>query len=161
MKHLKIFENLDKEIIQNKLIDIVTFEERSFHDYLYKHFYKDDSFDNLYNINFINDNSFTPLTCAIYYNREDMVKKLIKFGADVNYQNDQGETPLMVAAIENNLDILKILTDSGADWNKKDSIGDDFFDYLYDQEFIDTLIEDYPEIYKDYTIKKEAEKYNL
>jgi len=160
MKYLKLFES-KRDVVENQLMKIIIFEEKGFDSYLYKNFYKDKSFGNLYTINFVNDDNFTPLTAAVYYERTEILEKLIKFGANVNYTNENGETPLMVAATENNLDMLRILTDNGADWNKRNISGNDFFDCLFDAEYEQILIEEYPKKYEDYIIKKDAKKYNL
>jgi ankyrin repeat protein len=162
MKYLKLFERKEKDALKDKLIDNIAFgNEEEFDILLYKRFFKNKSFHNLQTINFVNDDNFTPLTYAVYHERIEILKKLIKFGANVNYPNSNGETPLMVAATENNLDMLRILTDNGADWNKRDISGNDFFDCLFDAEYEQILIEEYPKKYEDYIIKKDARKYNL
>lgn len=56
----------------------------------------------------------TLLIDAIRQGRHDIVRHLIKLGADVNLKDEVGCTPLMWAARENNISILKLLLDKGA-----------------------------------------------
>jgi ankyrin repeat protein len=161
MKHIKLFERKEKDAVKDKLLDTIAFgNEREFNILLNKRFYKDKSFGNLQTINFKTDDNLTPLLCAIHHNRFNILKKLIDFGANVNYADDNGFTPLMGAATENNLTYLQLLIDNGAKWNKKDLSNYDFFNYITD-EYKKIIIEDYPEKYKDYLMRKDAEKYNL
>jgi hypothetical protein len=57
--------------------------------------------------------------------------------------------------------MLQILIESGANWNIKNNFSNfDFFDLLYNEDE-EIIIEDYPDKYKDYLMKKDADKYNL
>jgi len=55
--------------------------------------------------------------------RLNIIKLLIKAGADPNIQNNYGETALMIANYDDNLDIVNILLKAGADPNIKDKNG--------------------------------------
>ena len=57
---------------------------------------------------------FTPLKAAVRRNNLEMVKLLIKYGADLDIKCDD-ETALMLAAYWNNTEIIKELIKSGAD----------------------------------------------
>jgi len=65
--------------------------------------------------------SKTPLLVAIFAGHSDVVKELIKAGADVNKGNSRKETPLMFASRDGYLKIVKILLAAGADVNAKSS----------------------------------------
>ena len=59
------------------------------------------------------------LVMASQYSNLEIVKVLIKAGADVNLADEYGETPLIKAAREGHPDIIKILIQSGANVNLK------------------------------------------
>lgn len=158
MKYIKLFEG-KKQFVRSKLLDIITFDKKIFDVFLYKNFYKDNSYGNLYNVNFIYDN-WTPLKNAVYYNRDIILKKLIKFGTNVNFPDSNNKTPLIIAAEENKLDALQILIEAGADWNIKDKLKRDFMYYLSDK-YKKIIIEDYPEKYKEYLFVLDTENFNL
>jgi ankyrin repeat protein len=106
---------------------------------------------------------WTPLTAAIFHENENIVKLLIKNGADVNlpYQNtDEKTTPLMLAGDINVYNIIAMLIEADADWNLKDIYGEDFLDHTY-EDWVEIIKEDYPEKYEEYLMKKQAEQYNL
>ena len=56
----------------------------------------------------------TPLNYATIYNNLDIVKLLVKAGANLEIVNEDGETPLYNAALHGNIEIVKFLIDSGA-----------------------------------------------
>jgi ankyrin repeat protein len=68
----------------------------------------------------------TPLIIAAWQNSNvDIIKCLLKNGADVNAKNNNGDTPLTLAARQNtNVDIIKCLLKNGADVNAKNIHGD-------------------------------------
>jgi ankyrin repeat protein len=59
---------------------------------------------------------------AAINNNTDLVKLLIKNGADVN-DNSNGVTPLYAASRNGNFSIVKILIENGADVNKANNDG--------------------------------------
>ncbi len=61
---------------------------------------------------------------AVNDNDLEMVKLLIKCGADANIKNENGETVLICAIKKRNTDIVKYLISHGADVNAKDNNGD-------------------------------------
>ena len=61
---------------------------------------------------------FLPLHYAIINYRNEIVKLLIKAGADVNL-NDRSQTPLSTAILKENIEAINILLDNGADPNKE------------------------------------------
>lgn len=70
----------------------------------------------------INSSEDTLLNYAAIYNNIDIVKLLVKAGADLDKANDDDETPLHTAVHLGNIKIVKFLIDSGANINKRDSI---------------------------------------
>lgn len=60
----------------------------------------------------------TPLQLAIRNADTEMVRLLIKYGADVNRDYTNGLTPVMLAARSGNTDILRLLIEAGADISK-------------------------------------------
>lgn len=104
------------------------------------------------------DLNFTTLMYAVASNNIGVVKELIRSGIDINAQNNYGGTALMFAARK--ISIAKILIDAGADLNIRNDIGEDFIDSLTDRNR-NIILKAYPEKYKEYLEKKDAEKYNL
>jgi len=115
------------------------------------------------------------LLIAVSNNNIVIVKELLKAGANPNCQNTTGNTPLIIASRDRftrakvrtgwewdkyEENVIEELIRAGADWNIKNNEGEDFFDYLIEY-FRLPLKEKYPKQYKEYLIKKEADKYNL
>ena len=61
----------------------------------------------------------TALHWAVYYDDEDLVRRLIRRDADVTARNEFGATPLSQAAIIGNPDVIKMLLNAGADADEK------------------------------------------
>lgn len=57
----------------------------------------------------------TPLCAASYVYHSDIVKLLLKAGADVNLGNSAGQTPLISSIIGGRTNIVKLLLKAGAD----------------------------------------------
>lgn len=99
----------------------------------------------------------TLLINASFYNRVDIVKLLIKRGANVNAKDSTGNTPLHAAVQESNIEIIRILLENGADINSKNSFGNTpiwIVNPLQPKEVLHTLLH-YgadPEIKNDYNI---------
>ena len=69
-----------------------------------------------------NENGWTPIYRAIIANNINVLKDLLKFGANPNLQNNIGETPLYLCVDIDNYDAILILLEKNADCNisKKD-----------------------------------------
>lgn len=67
----------------------------------------------------------TPLFAAIDFGREDtdIVKLLLKHGAQINIKATDGETPLHHAVTKQNKRMVEVLLSNGADVNAKDNSG--------------------------------------
>ena len=63
------------------------------------------------------------LNVAVMDGREEVVRELLKKGADVNTKGYKNITPLMFAAQYGHDNIVRILIDNGADVNAKDNEG--------------------------------------
>ena len=73
-------------------------------------------------INKASPNEITPLIIAIINNQYEIVKLLLKKGADP-LKNCQDITPLVYAISNGNIEIIKLLIEKTPDLNKKDSQG--------------------------------------
>ena len=98
-----------------------------------------------------------------------IIRLLIKYGADLNIQDNDGYTALIKAADHDIYDVMYELIENDADWNIKTGSkylsGDfDFIDHFNiddKDKMIKKLKEKYPDKYKEYLMKKDADKYNL
>jgi hypothetical protein len=70
-----------------------------------------------------NADGVTPLHCAAGTCRIELVKYLIKMGANVNVADDHGWTPLHSAAYTNDAAIVEVLLENGADVEALDAQG--------------------------------------
>lgn len=73
--------------------------------------------DNKANINYTDDDGFTPLNIAIETGNMETVKLLITNGADVNGLMQDGVSLIGYAIAQNNMDLLQILIENGANVN--------------------------------------------
>jgi ankyrin repeat protein len=73
-------------------------------------------------INTPNNNGYSPLVLACYYNNKDVVSFLLQNGADVDFNSSFG-TPLMAAVVKNHQDIVVQLLQKNATVNLSDESG--------------------------------------
>lgn len=67
-------------------------------------------------LNFCQEDGWSPLIAACTYNNEEIVTILLKNDSiDVNAASQYGTTPLMLAAANGNANLVRILLDRGAD----------------------------------------------
>jgi hypothetical protein len=59
----------------------------------------------------------TPLFYAIHERSFEIIKMLIRAGADVNLPNKFGTTPLMMASFDNDVELIQLLKANGANFN--------------------------------------------
>lgn len=69
----------------------------------------------------------------------NMVKALIKFGADLNARDDEGRTALFYAAKQGNLDIAITLMEAGIDYYAVDKHGDVARNIAYREGHVDVM----------------------
>ncbi|WP_287282996.1 ankyrin repeat domain-containing protein [Treponema sp.] len=73
---------------------------------------------------FIAFDFYKTIYIAVFFNRIDYLKTLVKAGHDVNCHADFNKEPLLSFAVsKNNPEIMQILIDGGADVNKQDLSG--------------------------------------
>ncbi|MCF6768163.1 ankyrin repeat domain-containing protein [Thiotrichales bacterium 19S11-10] len=70
-----------------------------------------------------NTKQYTVIYDAIYSSNIEILKMLIKAGADVNYKNTNKTTPLHHAAQLGDIEKVKLLIENGADANTRNKIG--------------------------------------
>jgi len=108
---------------------------------------------------------YTALILATLNQHIKIAKFLIDSGADINMKTNKNNTALMFAANAtfkiDNVGLCKMLIDAGADWNIKNDVDGQDFLYFLNYRDKDMIINLYPDKYKNYLIKKEAEKYNI
>ena len=80
-------------------------------------------FKNLTDINAQDSNGNTALILAVIHNQIELVKFLIKVGANIDKQNNDGNTALMFAASGNQSKIVNLLLNYNADVNIKNNKG--------------------------------------
>jgi ankyrin repeat protein len=65
-------------------------------------------------VNMRSATGFAAIDFAVSRNRIDMVRAMLKHGADVNLLGRRGDTPLFTATVENNTEMIEILLAHGA-----------------------------------------------
>lgn len=69
-------------------------------------------------------NGRTPVSMAVVYGNEAIIKLLLENGADIEAKDDYNCTPLLLAVVKKgNTDIIKLLLENGADIEAKDNNG--------------------------------------
>lgn len=96
------------------------------------------------------------------------IKNRNKLDIDLNTKDEWGKTALIYASYwrfsTKMIKMVNELIKAGADWNITDNTGKDFIDYLNNDKRLDivnNIINEYPEKYEKYLIKKKANKYNI
>ena len=87
------------------------------------------SLDVYADVNMVDEEEETPLIVACRKGYADIVKRLIKAGAQVNSQNKDGTSALMICAYYGDRDIAMDVLKAGADRALKDKEGATFADY--------------------------------
>ena len=65
----------------------------------------------------------SPLIIAAVFGQIEVVRALIKAGADVNSRNNEGSTPLITAAVFGQIEVARALIEAGADVNSRNNEG--------------------------------------
>ena len=71
----------------------------------------------------IDNLNWTPLTCAVRFEKIEAFKALIANGANIDLCNGVGYSPLSEAIIQMNLEMVKLLVENGAKINSIDVSG--------------------------------------
>lgn len=141
-----------------------TLKEKIFEAIQFNIYSQAKKFINMYegDINFKDPfNGLTPFMYAVYYDRKLLLNLLVEKGSNVNLKNDDGETPLIMAANLNNYNMVTdLISLYNADMFIPDNDGLFFTDHL-DETYLEYFKEDYPTIYNEILIMKNAQKYNL
>ena len=110
-------------------------------------------------INYQDDNGYTPLSQASYYGKVKNVRLLIDAGAILDTQDSRGFNALFLSAINNNIREMRLLIDAGADWCLEDKTHKTFIDWM--REDNKYLLKEYPEQYEIYMRNKNLKKYKI
>lgn len=119
------------------------------------------------NVNSIQHNGETPLMRASFKGFASGVELLIENNAKVNLINNEGYSAIMYAIVDrynfskyqSYKKIVDILIENDADLNIKNTKEEDIFDI--NDKLVEYISNKFPEKYKEYLEKKEANKYNL
>ena len=71
-----------------------------------------------------NNSGRTPLHLACERDDLELVKMLVKAGADVNARDNNGDISLHLACKTNDLKLVQVLIEKGSDVNRKNNNGD-------------------------------------
>lgn len=82
---------------------------------------------------------WTPLHIAVYERNLDIVRLLIKYGANINAKTYNRETPLHIAVYEGHWDVAKLLIDHGADVNARNNNGSTPLHIAAERGFLDIV----------------------
>jgi hypothetical protein len=74
--------------------------------------------------------NYKPIIWAAAYNNVEMIKVLLKHGADINATTSSGETALMIGSMQGSYEAVKFLIENNADVNLVDDENKDAMDYI-------------------------------
>ena len=74
-------------------------------------------------VNMKDARGFTPLIFASYFDKKDIVEKLLEYNAEVDATDGSGNTALIGVAFKGNTDLAALLIKDGADINAKNNLG--------------------------------------
>jgi len=96
------------------------------------------------NINEYNENGWNPIIIASYYGNVEIVRELVKAGADIFSKNLNGTTTLMYAKDScektKDLSLIEYLLNQGIKVHQKDLYNKTVIDYTNDKKLLDYLI---------------------
>jgi len=89
-----------------------------------------------------NDHAMTPLMLAAYYNRTEVVRELLKHGANTEVSTPFLRcTPLMLASKNGHLEVVKELLVAGADYRRTDRGGKTALELAKKQSVADAILD--------------------
>jgi len=115
----------------------------------------------------------TPLIKASNQINHSIIKLLLENGADVNLGNKNGKNCLFYVVSQNNYiyykyqnkinNIIDLMMNYGINLNSKNKSGLDIFSNIQEsnQKILQYIIDNYPDKYKEYTMKKITDKFNI
>jgi len=107
---------------------------------------------------------YTPLMASVrYFNSsddKDIFEYILDAKPDLNAVDNQHGTAIMMTIYHHHWNMMYALLDAGADPFIKDDDGDDIFDYVPEYH-LENIEKRSPEVYKEYMLRKDVEKYNL
>ena len=110
-------------------------------------------------------NGFTPLMAIIMSknkSKEQIVKMLVEYGANVNSKNEFGCTPLMLALCYGNCNIVKFLIENGADVNTVNKYGHSPLEISFESELVECNEQNFKTLIKHGAcIQKFLDRWNL
>lgn len=157
MKHIKKFESENTKPIDN--MDLFWAVKYIYPSYLKK------LLEEGADPNIKNRSEYTPLYAALLNNKANdnntlkMLKYLVKYGADPLYKCEYCESTFFVAISKKKIKTAIELIKLGADYKEK--VNNKYFiDFLSDEQ--EKMIkEKLPDVYNEYLILKDMEKYNI
>ena len=78
----------------------------------------------------------TPIMAACNQGHTEIIRLLIKEGANIEDVDDRGRTPLIIAAMASKHDVIRVLLDNGSNPHRRDNNYNTFLYYLIDEKFI-------------------------
>ena len=102
----------------------------------------------------------TALMLSAGWNRPEILKRLIKAGANINSKGHDGMTGLIASTVYGYTECIIILIKSGANMHMTDKFGDDFSEFL-DDDIIKIIKKECPKEYSQYLLEKETNKFNI
>jgi ankyrin repeat protein len=175
---IEIYENISSDFVSDDMIiDKISknLDYINYDNYDYGTFLVVCSYNNRYSVikylleNDANPNithdKISPLNYAASNGYLDIVKILLKYGANINDVDNNNETSIISAAMNSGTNVILYLLEKGASWTR-DNSNNFFIDYLNkfntnEKKLIDEIKNLYPEEYKKYLKIKKSEKFNL
>ena len=103
------------------------------------------------------------ISCG-HYTKFKILKILLEYGADINFQDNNGNTLLFKAVMFGNTETISFLLQNNIDWKHINKNGENFVDRIIrknDKEIIELIKLNYPDIYEEYKLKTDLDKFNI
>lgn len=120
--------------------------------------------ENGFDVNSKNEKGDTLLISCGHYTKFKILKILLEYGADINFQDNNGNTLLFKAVMFGNTETISFLLQNNIDWKHINKNGENFVDRIIrknDKEIIELIKLNYPDIYEEYKLKTDLDKFNI